>query len=109
MESYIVTPAQKPVVAEFESIEVVYAKDQPEYLPLRTLKGSNRGAVLSRWTFTDEQRQAIAEGADIFLDVLTFDQPLQPIGIYVAHELEASSVAEMLGIVVPLPSDAGEV
>ncbi len=109
MENYVVSPAQKPVVAEFESIEVVYAKDQPEYLPLHVLRGNNKGAVLSRWTFTDEQRQAIADGADIFLDVLTFNQPLQPLAIYVAHELEASSVAEMLGIVVPLPSDADKV
>ncbi len=109
MENYVVKPAQKPVVAEFESLETVYAEDQPEYSPLHVLRGDIQGAVLSRWTFTGEQRRAIADGADIFLDILTFGQPLQPIAIYVAHELEASSVAEMLGIVVPLPSDAGEV
>lgn len=74
-----------PVVEGLEHLEVVYAKHQPEYLPLRSLVSSdNMGAVISRWTFTPEQRKSIAEGADIFLEVNTFHQPLQPIRIAVS-------------------------
>ena len=73
-------PNEGPVFDGLESQEVIYAKDQPQYRPLRTLvsKGPER-KVISRWTLTAEQRQAIAEGADIFLILLTFWEPLQPI------------------------------
>ncbi len=65
-----------------ESKEVIYAKDQPQYIPLRTLVSSGpEKRVISRWTLTDEQRKAVAEGADIFLMLLTFGNPLQPIQI----------------------------
>lgn len=75
-------PKDGPVFAGLESKEVVYAKDQPEYLPLRTLKSqADSGRVISRWSLTDEQRTAIANGADIFLMLMTFHFPLQPIQI----------------------------
>jgi hypothetical protein len=73
-------PAERPVIDALEAHEVVYAKDQPEYIPLRTLCGNTpESPVLSRWTLTPEQRKAVAEGADIFLQLLTFGNPLQPI------------------------------
>jgi hypothetical protein len=76
------SPRNGPVIDGLESQEVVYAKDQPKYIPLRTLKSrSPQGAVLSRWTLTPEQRKAVTEGADIFLELLTFHRPLQPIRI----------------------------
>ncbi len=79
------TPKDGPVFAGLEHKEVVYAKDQPRYIPLRTLVsvGPDR-RVLSRWTFTDSQREAIAKGADIFLELSTFGQPLQPIRMIVS-------------------------
>jgi hypothetical protein len=58
--------------------EVVYAKDQPEYLPLPTLRSAD-GRVVSRWSPTTEERAAIAGGADVYLTLHTFNQPLQPI------------------------------
>ena len=76
-------PRNGAVVDGMEDEEVVYAKDQPEYLPLRTLK-SQSGVVLSRWTLTEEQRQAIANGADVFLELHTFNKPLQPIRMAVS-------------------------
>lgn len=73
-------PAAGPVVDGLEAHEVVYAKNQPEYNALRTLRSNTaEGRVLSRWSPTAEQRQALAEGADIFLELLTFGNPLQPI------------------------------
>jgi hypothetical protein len=68
-----------PVLAEeFQDKEVVYAKDQPEYNPLPTLRNQD-GVVLSRWKLTEAERKAVAEGADILLSLHTFNQPLQPI------------------------------
>jgi hypothetical protein len=74
------SPKDGPVIDGLESKEVVYAKDQPEYIPLRTLKSDGpMGAVISRWTLTQEQRIAVVNGADIFLELSTFGNPLQPI------------------------------
>jgi hypothetical protein len=74
-------PHDGPVIPGREKDEVVYAKDQPEYRPLRALVEDPDGErrVISRWTLTDEQRKSVANGADIFLSVLTFGRPLQPI------------------------------
>jgi len=59
---------------------VTYAKDQPEYrpLPVARLDGS-AGRVISRWTLTAEEREAIAKGEDLYIEQLTFGQALQPI------------------------------
>ena len=75
-------PKDGPVFDGLEDKEVVFAKDQPQYLPLRTLvsKGGEQ-RVISRWTLTEDQRKAVADGADIFLMLLTFGEPLQPIQI----------------------------
>lgn len=74
------SPRDGAVVDGLESEELVYAKDQPEYIPLRTLKAVGaQGQVLSRWTLTEDQRKAVAAGADIFLELSTFNRPLQPI------------------------------
>jgi hypothetical protein len=74
------SPKNGPVIDGLEAQEVVYAKDQPEYIPLRTLKSNgSMGAVISRWSLTPEQRKAVADGADIFLELSTFGNPLQPI------------------------------
>lgn len=80
-------PADRPVVDSLEQYEIVMAKDQPEYKPLRCLPGfTHNGERMSRWTFTPEQRQAITEGADIFLELLTFKDPMQPIRIAVSNQ-----------------------
>lgn len=81
-------PKDGPVVEGREAEEVVFAKDQPEYIPLRTLvyetyPGSKDIRVISRWTLTPEQRQAVLDGADIYLTCLTFGRPLQPVTLAV--------------------------
>lgn len=78
-------PRNGPVVDGLEAQEVVYAKRSLEYAPLRTLVSSGRmGGVISRWTLTPQQRQAVAEGADIYLELSTFHEQLQPIRIAVS-------------------------
>ena len=86
-------PANAPVIPGLEGFEVVYAKDQPEYIPLRTLRSrTDEGKVMSRWTLTPEQRKAVAEGADLFLTLLTFQGPLQPITMAVATDINPDYV-----------------
>jgi hypothetical protein len=90
-------PKDGPVISGEEGREVVYAGKQRQYLPLRTLVSDDeKGRVLSHWTLTDEQRQAIAEGADVFLNLMTFGQPLQPIQIFVACDEDTEEIKELL-------------
>lgn len=90
-------PSEKPVVAGSEDREVVYAKNQTQYKPLRTLVSSNASrAVLSRWTPTDEQRTAIADGKDIYLELLTFGRSLQPILMFIADDRDADEIKDGL-------------
>jgi hypothetical protein len=59
---------------------VVYAADQPEYLSLPSWKRQGPdGRVVSRWRLTWRERLAALFGRDLYIEVLTFDHPLQPI------------------------------
>jgi hypothetical protein len=79
------SPRDGPVIDGLEELEVVYAKDQPQYRPLRVLRSADYArSCFSRWTPTEEQRKAIAEGADIFLELLTYGGPLAPSRIAVS-------------------------
>ena len=79
-----------PVIKGLEKYETVYAKDQPEYHPMRTLPTRNGAGAVARFHFTDAQRRAIAEGADIYLELLHFRQPLAPSLIMVMSEPDDS-------------------
>jgi len=73
-----------PVMPGSEHIEVVFGKDQAEYDPLPAVYlDTVSRTVVTRWRLNDEERMAIANGADIVVQVLTFQQPLQPINIQV--------------------------
>lgn len=61
---------------------VTIGEGQPAYMPLPALVLPGY-AALTRWQFTHEERQAIADGADLDLLVLTFGQPLQPVSFTV--------------------------
>lgn len=69
---------------EFESlpagVRIVYAEGQPQYrlLPAVRLDSDDR-RVISCWSLTDDERAAIANGADLYLQQLTFGIDLQPI------------------------------
>jgi hypothetical protein len=89
---------KSPVVMGLEGHEVVYAKDQPEYLPLPALR-SEDGRVMSRWELSDEEREMIAGGADVFVTVLTFNQALQPIVVEILNKAsDPRMIAAILGI-----------
>lgn len=81
-----VEPHDGPVVVGLEKFETVYAKDQPQYRPLRTLPGRNGDSAIARFHFTDAQRKAIAEGADLYLELLHYRGPLAPSLVMVMSE-----------------------
>jgi hypothetical protein len=83
-------PHDGPVIDDLKEYEVVYAESQPEYIPLRSLRSRTPEArVLSRWSLTPEQRQMIADGADVYLELSTFGGPLQPIRMAVSTNIHA--------------------
>lgn len=79
-------PHNGPVVVGLEEFETTYAKDQPQYRPLRTLPGRNGDSAISRFHLTDAQRKAVADGADIYLELLHFRCPLAPSLLMVMSE-----------------------
>jgi hypothetical protein len=65
----------KPV--PFIEQNCVYAKDQPEYLPLPVHKTEN-GRLISCWKLSWVERLKVLFTGRIWSHVLTFNQPLQP-------------------------------
>jgi hypothetical protein len=55
----------------------VYGADQPEYLPLPAWADGHR--VVTRWRLTWRERIVALFGRSLYMEVLTFGQPIQPI------------------------------
>jgi hypothetical protein len=66
-----------PVVPGSGPVETRFAENQPQYQPLPAFRSEK--AILSRWRLTEEERKHIADGGDLFICQLPFDNPLQPI------------------------------
>jgi len=64
--------------------EQVIALDQPEYLPLVTLRVPEFGDIcLARYEFTDEERKLIADGADLVVSEMLFGGSYTPMALEV--------------------------
>lgn len=69
--------------------EITIAEEQEEYAPLTAAPvtfvtfSDGSKAVVSRWTFTDEERARIAAGDDLYVTLLTFGRRMQPISLTV--------------------------
>jgi len=87
-----------PVVLDSEErwgvSEIVFAKDQPEYIPLPALKFQD-GLVVTRWSLSLKERLNLLFGGSIFLGMLTYNHPLQPIRI-------STSIEDVVGL---MPED----
>lgn len=61
----------KPV--EFPGVNVVFAKDQPEYMPLPAMKIPNdpQGLIITKWQLSPEELERIKETGTIHLSMLT--------------------------------------
>lgn len=63
---------------EFEGQNVIYGKDQKEYLPLPAYV-SNDGIATSCWEFTDEEIETLVKTKRMYISQMTFNQPLMPV------------------------------
>jgi len=68
----------------------ILAREQTEYvqLPAVFTEVANVPCVVTRWTFTPEERAAIAAGADVWLEMLTFGERANPVRLGVECPLE---------------------
>ena len=66
---------------EFDEQVTVLAKDQDEYnnLPVHFDPEDAAGTMTARFTFTPEERKAIADGADLWVSQLTFGKGFHPV------------------------------
>jgi hypothetical protein len=71
------TIALTDVGCELGFRSIVFAKDQPQYIPLPALSDGNK--VLTKWKLSKEELEEIAITGEIYLKILTFGDKLQPI------------------------------
>lgn len=72
----------------FDSVNVVFGKEQPEYIPLpgRTWLDSDGTAVTTLcWKLSLFERVYLLFTGKIWQDVLTFNGPLQPQRFHIKH------------------------
>ena len=67
---------------KFKSCNVVFAKDQPEYLPLPAHRDDD-GVVITQWSVSWRERLFILFGHKVKLRMLTFNKPLTPVKLSV--------------------------
>ena len=65
-------------IIKFDECNVTYAENQPEYLPLPALKMDD-GEIITCWNPSFGERLKILFTGKIWLNVLTFNKPLQPL------------------------------
>jgi hypothetical protein len=76
--------AVSPVLPGSEQIEIVLGKNQPEYAPLPAVYlDTPSRPMITRFRLDDAERAAIAAGADIVLQQLTFGDLFQPVNLQV--------------------------
>lgn len=84
-----------PVMPGSESIEVVLGKGQEQYIPLPAVYLDMKCLpMVTRWRFSDEEREAIAKGADLVTQQLTFREKFQPINYQVVMPDECPVLVE---------------
>ena len=67
---------------KFVGFNCIYAEDQPEYIPLPVFR-ENDGCVTSCWKLTFKERVRVLFGGCVFLSQLTFNEPLQPVKLFI--------------------------
>nr|BDD47015.1 hypothetical protein 10 [Balneolaceae bacterium] len=64
---------------EFDEVNVRIAEHQDEYETLPAHVGRN-GVVITCFELDEEEKKQVQETGKIYLSLMTFGQPLQPIG-----------------------------
>ena len=76
-----------PVIKGYERYEVQVGAGQPQYIPIPTLiKDSDERRFISRWEFTELEREQVAAGGSLVLQQLTFGERFQPVAMYIDLE-----------------------
>jgi hypothetical protein len=84
-----------PVIPGSAPIEIVLGKGQPEYEPLPAVYLDTRARnMITRWRLDEDEREAIANGADIILQQLTFRKEFQPVNLQVVGPDDAPVFVE---------------
>ena len=64
---------------QFPEVNVTFAKDQPEYMPLPAFRNdSPQGEVVTCWSLSFRERLRILFKGEIWVSLLTFNKPLTP-------------------------------
>ncbi len=65
---------------KFPEHTVVYAKDQPEYVPLPVyqFQDNGKGEIVCCWKLSIKERWKLLFSGKIWHNILTFNNPLQP-------------------------------
>lgn len=65
----------------FKKANVVYGENQPEYIPLPAYKVPDdpKGAIVTKWKLSPEELEKVQETGEIYLSMLTFNEPMQPV------------------------------
>lgn len=69
--------------------EVTIAEEQEQYMPITVARyhyEDGTGVLLTRWTLTPAEREAIARGEDIYVGQLNFGGPMTPLVVQCGPE-----------------------
>jgi hypothetical protein len=80
----------KPI--EFAEQNCTYAKDQPEYNPLPSFQCDD-GRVISCWGLDWRERLRVLFTGRVWVSVMAFHQPLQPLLVQAAKPFEKTRKA----------------
>ena len=75
--------AVSPIVPGLELNEIKVAEHQDEYNTLPVLRTADRQGCISRWELTDDELETIKHTRCLYLVMLNFGQPLQPVQLSV--------------------------
>ena len=77
----------------FKEMNMVFAKDQPEYEELPGYRDQD-GMVISCWTASWRERVWFFLFGRVWVSILTFNRPLQPIMLQVEYPFESVEMVE---------------
>lgn len=69
--------AISPVIPNEDFPEIVIAENQPEYIPIPSIR-LDGGVFLARFSLTDAERKQVAETGDIYVFLHTGGKPVFP-------------------------------
>lgn len=86
-------PIKPPITARGFK-EVVYAENQPEYISLPGLKSKDaQGVLITAWSLSFKERLKLLFGTPLYLLLLTFNHPLQPVRLSVGYDKDEEDEA----------------